>query len=47
MSDFEVDAVDRGILYLLQENARSKITAIADAVNVSDNEAGRLPESRS
>lgn len=37
MSEYSLDAVDKGILYLLQENARRNITEIADAVNVSDN----------
>jgi DNA-binding Lrp family transcriptional regulator len=37
MSDTELDAVDRGILYLLQQDARRTITEMADVVNVSDN----------
>lgn len=37
MSNIELDAVDRGILYLLQQDARRTITEMADVVNVSDN----------
>lgn len=37
MDDTPFDAVDRGIVYLLQRNARSTITDVATAVNVSDN----------
>jgi DNA-binding Lrp family transcriptional regulator len=32
-----LDTLDRGIVYLLQENARMPITDIAQKVNVSDN----------
>ncbi|MFD1640368.1 Lrp/AsnC family transcriptional regulator [Halohasta litorea] len=32
-----LDAVDRQILYTLQEDSRTPITAIADELNVSDN----------
>jgi len=32
-----LDAVDRGIIYLLQENSRRPLSEIARAVNVSDN----------
>lgn len=37
MDDSTLDAVDRAILYHLQQNARKPITDIADAVNVADN----------
>ena len=37
MTQFTLDAVDRGISHLLQENARRPVTDIADAVNVADN----------
>ena len=37
MSELSVDATDRHVLYLLQENARANITDIADAVGVSGN----------
>lgn len=37
MDDTPFDAVDRGIVYLLQRDARSTITDVATAVNVSDN----------
>ncbi|NHN46423.1 AsnC family transcriptional regulator [Halostella sp. JP-L12] len=37
MTQFSLDAVDREIIYLLQENARRSITDIADAVGVADN----------
>lgn len=37
MDDTPFDAVDRGIVYLLQQNARNTITDVATAVNVSDN----------
>lgn len=37
MNDSPLDAVDRAILYYLQTDARTPITDIADAVNVSDN----------
>lgn len=37
MSDSALDAVDRGILYLLQRDARKPITDIAARVGVSDN----------
>lgn len=37
MEDAALDAVDRGILSHLQQNARKSITDIADAVNVADN----------
>lgn len=35
--DIDLDDVDRGILYYLQENARSTLTDIADEVGVTDN----------
>lgn len=37
MSESPIDATDRHILYLLQEDARANITDIADAVGVSGN----------
>lgn len=37
MSEPSLDATDRHILYLLQEDARANITDIADAVGVSGN----------
>lgn len=37
MNGSTIDAVDRAIIYHLQENARKPITDIADAVNVADN----------
>lgn len=37
MDDTPFDAMDRGIVYLLQRDARSTITDVATAVNVSDN----------
>ena len=37
MSESPVDATDRHILYLLQEDARTNITDIADVVGVSGN----------
>lgn len=37
MSESPLDATDRHILYLLQEDARANITDIADAVGVSGN----------
>lgn len=37
MESSPIDAVDREILYQLQQNARKPITEIADAANVSDN----------
>ncbi|WP_224332682.1 Lrp/AsnC family transcriptional regulator [Haloprofundus halobius] len=37
MSDRDLDAVDRGIIYLLQQDARRTITDIAETVNVSAN----------
>ena len=37
MRDSSLDAVDRAILYHLQENARRSITDVADRVNVSGN----------
>ncbi|GAB3032797.1 Lrp/AsnC family transcriptional regulator [Natronobiforma cellulositropha] len=37
MDRLTLDAVDEGIIYALQENARRSITDIAAAVNVSDN----------
>ncbi|MFW6320678.1 MAG: Lrp/AsnC family transcriptional regulator [Halohasta sp.] len=35
--DTPLDAVDQQILYLLQEDSRTPITAMADELNVSDN----------
>lgn len=37
MDDTPFDAVDRGIVYLLQQNARNTITDVATSVDVSDN----------
>ena len=37
MDTAPLDTVDRAIIYHLQEDARTPITDIADAVNVSDN----------
>lgn len=37
MDGSALDAVDRAILYHLQQNARRSITDIADSVNVADN----------
>ncbi|MDS0282819.1 Lrp/AsnC family transcriptional regulator [Haloarcula onubensis] len=37
MESNQTDRLDRAILYRLQENARTPVTDIADAVNVSDN----------
>ena len=37
MSESSIDATDRHILHLLQEDARANITDIADAVGVSGN----------
>lgn len=37
MEGSSLDAIDRAILYHLQENARKSITDIADAVNMADN----------
>jgi DNA-binding Lrp family transcriptional regulator len=37
MTDAPADAVDRAIVHRLQRNARTTITDIAEAVNVSDN----------
>lgn len=37
MESTPLDAVDRAILYHLQQNARQSLTDIADAVNVTDN----------
>lgn len=37
MEGSALDAVDRAILYHLQQNARKSITDIADAVNMADN----------
>lgn len=37
MAETPSDAVDRAIVYLLQQNARTTITDIAASVNVSDN----------
>ncbi|WP_336343505.1 Lrp/AsnC family transcriptional regulator [Halalkalicoccus ordinarius] len=37
MTDTAWDAVDRAIVHRLQQNARTTITDVAEAVNVSDN----------
>lgn len=37
MDEIDLDDVDRGILYYLQENARHTLTDIADGVGVTDN----------
>lgn len=37
MDEDELDAIDRGILYHLQEDGRRPITDIADALDVADN----------
>lgn len=37
MDQMTLDAVDKGIIHMLQENARRSMTEVAKAVNVSDN----------